>query len=174
MTDSNFIYKPRTGGEMKYSLPPDSEIYLYTDLCKIPQPAYKVILSLAPNAIVLLQNPQKLNSGHWIALARHPETKEIYHFNSYGGMPDREKLKWIPPYQLIYSGQNRNIINDGLKELAYMGWTIHYNDYPFQVEGDKTATCGIWASAFLNSGQNPDEFAENHGNVGYYFRKYFQ
>ena len=54
---------------------------------------------------------------------------------------------------------------------------MYYNDYPYQIEGDRTATCGIWVAAFLNSGLNPDDFAEENErrerDVFYYYKRYF-
>lgn len=88
-------------------------------------------------------------------------------------MPDRRKMEWVSRRELYESGQARNILNDGLKEFARRGWVIHYNVYPFQVEGDGSATCGIWSAAFLNSGMNPDEFMYYHQPLSFYSRKYF-
>jgi hypothetical protein len=97
----------------------------------------------------------------------------MYFFSSYGGKPDAEMNEWISYASREASGQGRFLLNDGLKGLTMKGWTVYYNDYPYQVKGDKTATCGIWATAFLNSGLNPDEFELNHQTDEYYFRKYF-
>ena len=83
---------------------------------------------------------------------------------------------------LLQSGQDINIFSNGLKALQDHGWTIHYNDYPYQKPGDNTAFCGIMTAAFINSNQNPDEFEEFNKNlmrkgvnpVIYYYKKYFQ
>lgn len=169
----SFKYKPRGGDEVLRAAPPGTRIFLYSDLCSKPDSAYNILRLLPRNSIILLQNPQKMNSGHWISLSFHPETKEVYFFSSYGGMPDREKNRWLSPQERNISGQMRNLLNDGLKEFARRGWVVHYNDYPFQQEGDKTATCGIWATAFMNSGLNPEEFERRHKNVEDYYQLYF-
>lgn len=172
MTDFNFR-KPTSGEEVLRAAPRGTKLYLYSDLANDPRDAETVLRSLGRNSLILYQDPDRMNSGHWVSLSFHPKRKEVYFFSSYGGMPDREKISWVNPYKLFLSGQIRNVINDGLKSLAEKGWTIHFNDFPFQHVGDGSATCGIWSTAFLNSGLNPDEFAENHRSVEYYFRKYF-
>ena len=170
--NESIFYKPRTGTEMLRAAPPGTALHLYSDLASDPRPPYVVIKSLPRNNIILLQDPDKMTSGHWIALALHPESHEAFFFSSYGGKPDEEKLRWLSATDLRKSRQARNVINDGLKGLALHGWTVHYNDYPFQIEGDKTATCGLWSAAFLNSGANPDEFALFHQSPAYYYSKY--
>lgn len=111
------------------------------------------------NHIILLQDPDKMSSGHWLGLSIHPERREIFYFSSYGGKPDVEKHRWIPADSMIESHQSTDVFNDGLKELMEEdGWTIHYNQYRYQIEGDRTATCGIWTAAFLRTGMNPDDF----------------
>lgn len=173
MNDRNYIYLPRTGAEVLNAAPLGTKIYLYSDLCRKRGSPKNILLSLGRHSIILIQNPKQMNSGHWTSLSIFPETKEAFFFSSYGGKPDVEKNMWIPSRELQYSGQKRNVINDGLKQLAYEGWTIHYNDYPFQVEGDKTATCGIWATAFMQSGLNPDDFARCHLDLDDYYRAFF-
>lgn len=170
---TSIIYKPRSGVEVMKASPKGTEMFLYSDLCSRPGSAYDILCSLPRNSIILLQNPDKMNSGHWVSLSFHPETKEVYFFSSYGGMPDREKNKWLSMEGRRRSGQVRNLLNDGLKQFAKRGWQIHYNDYPYQIEGDSTATCGIWATAFMNSGLNPDEFEERHKSVFDYYRQFF-
>ena len=160
----NIIYKPKTGEQVVraiYSHPP---IYLYSDLVKNMKQkgAADVLYEMAAknnDSLILVQDPKQLNSGHWTSLSFHPEKREIYFFSSYGGKPDVEKNQWLPLSGLMSSGQDLNVFNDGLKELMLKdGWVIHYSQYPYQVVGDNTATCGIWCAAFLNSGLNPDEF----------------
>ena len=172
MNEYNFT-KPTTGDQVLNAAPPGTGLYLYSTLASDPREPVDVLLSLRRNNIILYQNPRRMNSGHWVTLSFRPETAEVFFFSSYGGRPDREKMEWLPPSELMRSGQFRNVLNDGLKQLALSGWTIHYNDYPFQKEGDHSATCGIWAAAFLNSGLNPDEFASNHLSAKEYFKKYF-
>lgn len=172
--NDRIIFKPRTGQEVLKAAPPGTGLYLYSRLAKDPRPALEVVTSLKRNNIILLQDPDDMRTGHWISLSFHPETKEAFFFSSYGGMPDREKMEWISRGDLYRSGQSRNVLNDGLKELALRGWTIHYNNFPFQRRGDKTATCGIWSTAFLNSGVNPDEFMYNHLDPVAYYDLYFR
>ena len=108
--------------------------------------------------------------------------RDIYFFSTYGGKPDVEKLQWMKDDDLLESGQDINIFSSGLKSLQDHGWTIHYNDYPYQKPRDNTAFCGIMTAAFINSNQNPDEFEEFNKNlmkkgvnpVIYYYKKYFQ
>lgn len=179
MTD--FIYKPRTGEEVQRAtggLP----IRLYSDMCKAMRyedPVGVLMRACFPfnKCIILLQNPKRMNSGHWTGLEFNPAKKEAYFFSSYGGKPDEEKNRWIDITGRLKSEQETNPINNALKQLCARGWTIFYNDYPYQVEGDNTATCGIWTAAFLNSGLNPDDFAEynqdHERDVFYYYKKYF-
>lgn len=166
-------YQPRTGTEVLKAAPPGTRLYLYSDLASDPRPPLEVLWDMGLDNLILLQDPDKMTSGHWMALSFHPERREVYFFSTYGGMPDKEKMAWMNHYDLIRSGQRRNVINDGLKELAKKGWTIHYNDHKYQKEGDKTATCGIWSAAFLNSRENPDEFFEDHLPVEDYYSMYF-
>lgn len=179
MTD--FIYKPRTGDEMKQAtggLP----VHVYSDICKqmkYEDPVGVLMKACFPfnKCVILLQDPKNMNSGHWTGLEFNPAKREAYFFSSYGGKPDEEKNRWIDLDGRIKSNQERNPINNALKLLCARGWTIFYNDHPYQVEGDKTATCGIWTAAFLNSGMNPDDFAEDNErrerDVFYYYKRYF-
>ena len=170
---NSFIYSPRSGKEILAAAPAGTKIYVYSDLCqRVGDPA-QILLSLPSKCIILLQNPKNMRSGHWIALSRNTRKREMYYFSSYGGKPDVEMSQWVTPEARMRSGQGRNLINDGLKELCANGWTIFYNDFTYQKKGDRTATCGIWATAFLHSGLNPDEFEENHEDEGYYFRHFF-
>ena len=166
--------KPTTGRDILAAAPPGTQIHLYSDLAKDPRPAHKIIESLGRNNIILLQNPSKMNSGHWIGLSIHPEERKMYFFSSYGGRPDEEKNMWLTPYSRWSSGQYRNVLNDGMKYFAQRGWEIHYNDKHFQIEGDDTATCGIWTVAFLRSGQDPDKFATRRKRAEDYYRQYFK
>lgn len=170
----SFIYTPRTGKEMLGACPPDTRLIKYSTLsssCSTPE---QVLERLGDNNLILIQNPHNMNSGHWVSLSFNRDKNEAYYFSSYGMMPDVEKLKWIPRTALVSSGQEYNILNETLKYLNALGWKIYYNDYPYQIAGDRTATCGIWTSAFLNSKLNPDEFAKSHKNVYEYFHQYFE
>lgn len=171
MTD--FIYKPRSGEEVINASPNGTKLFLYSDLVRRGRSPEQLLKILGRNNLILVQDPKRMNSGHWTSLSFVPSQQKAFFFSSYGGKPDEEKVRWISYEALRDSGQLPNIINDLLKYLYLNGWEIHYNDYPYQVEGDRTATCGIWASAFMKSGENPDEFAEDHQDVSYYFRKNF-
>lgn len=173
MTERDILYSPRKGREVLDAAPPGTGLYLYSELASDPRSPFSVLSSMKRNNIILLQDPDKMNSGHWLALSFRPELREAYFFSSYGGRPDQEKMRWVPRSELVRSGQQRNVLNDGLKELAQRGWTIYYNDYPYQREGDKTATCGIWSAAFLNSGMNPDDFEDTHRSVYEYYSRLF-
>ena len=184
MNETKILYEPRTGDEIQAACHGSPPIYLYGDICKImeqrgdPAGVIMSILKKSPKNFILIQNPRHPNSGHWTSLSMNPYLKEIYFFSSYGGKPDEEKNQWISPYGRILSGQEANLLNDGLKELTKRGWTVHYSQYPFQRKGDHTATCGIWATAFMNSNMNPDDFF-NHCvkydmNAIDFYRKYFK
>ncbi len=184
--EHDIIYKPRDGTEMEDAVGHHAPIYKYSDLCELAKKngSSRMLAHMFKRSeknIILLQDPQHMNSGHWISVSRNPRKKEIYFFSTYGGKPDVEKITWIPEDDLRESGQFINIFNDGLRECQKRGWEIHYNDYPFQKEGDKTAVCGIYTVAFLRSGLNPDEFKketlklvkQNINPAIYYFDKYF-
>lgn len=174
MTDGSFIYIPRNGEEMIRASPPGTKMFLYSDLVRRkPKGKKDIFKRMGKNNIVLVQNPDNMQSGHWESVSFAPEKKEVYFFSSYGGKPDEEKVRWLPKEKLKRSNQLNNIINDGLKQLKKEGWIVYYNDFPYQHPGDKTATCGIWTSAFLNSGMNPDDFARKHSPVQEYYRRYF-
>ena len=137
--------------------------YKYSEICKEAEElgSLRTLLKMfnrSNDCLVLLQDPKKMTSGHWLSVSRKPEKREIYFFSTYGGKPDREKISWMDTDDLKKSGQQINIFNDAMKELQSQGWEIHYNNYPYQKEGDHTATCGIYTSAFLRSGLNPDQF----------------
>lgn len=162
--DARILLEPRTGDEVQKAVNGDVPVYLYSDLCKRMKgtSSFDVLEGMMNQSlknIILIQDPNKMNSGHWTSLSFYPRRKEAYFFSSYGGMPDREKMQWISDDDLQRSGQSPNIFNDGLKDfVTKKGWTIHYNQYPYQKVGDSTATCGIWMAAFLNSDLNPDDF----------------
>lgn len=179
MTD--IIHTPRKGSEM-LEASGDVPMYMYSSLCKdmLYKGAFNMFTSIMMRKgkiILLLQNPRKMNSGHWMGVKMNPKKREIYFFSSYGGRPDEEKNEWIDLQGQLESGQATNPLNDALKQYHQMGWKIMYNDFPYQHEGDDTATCGIWTVAFLNSDLDPDQFANVNRKYGldanYYYRKYF-
>lgn len=185
--EKNIIYKPRSGDEMKYAMKNQAPIILYSDLCALakkfgPSRTLANLFKQYQNAIILLQDPYNMSSGHWTSISYHPDRKEIYFFSSYGGKPDVEKLKWINKADLAASGQNINILNDALRAFQQHGWEIHYNDFHYQKSNDHTAYCGIYTVAFLRSGANPDVFERDTKNLAsrginptvYYFYKYFR
>lgn len=184
--EKKILFEPRTGGEMNNALGGKTPIYKYSDLCsygKLHGPTRMLahMFKRSNTNVILLQDPKDLDSGHWISVSRNPAKKEIYFFSTYGGKPDCEKLQWINEDDLIESGQDMNIFRDGLQTLQRNGWEIHYNDYPYQTPGDKTAVCGIYTVAFLRNGANPDVFetetkrliARGVNPAIYYYRKYF-
>lgn len=179
---SDFIYKPRTGDEMRKATG-GLRVHVYSDICeemKHNDPVGVLMKACFPfnKCVILLQDPKNMTSGHWTGLEFNPSKKEAYFFSSYGGKPDEEKNRWIDIDGRIKSNQEANPINNALKKLCERGWEIYYNDVPYQVEGDRTATCGIWVAAFLNSGLDPDEFARQNDmmerDVFYYYKKYFK
>lgn len=184
--ERQIVYTPRTGEEMMEATLNKAPISMYSDICKRAE-KYGAARTLghmfrrSDQHIILLQDPTDMDSGHWISVSRNPKKKEIYFFTTYGRRPDVEKLQWLPKPLLAASGQLMNTFNDGMKDLQRHGWTIYYNDYPYQKEGDNTATCGIFTAAFLRSGLNPDEFAKETKRIiaqGYnpavvYYNQYF-
>ena len=186
--EKDIIYKPRNGEEMQRATLNQTPIYKYSELCSLAKKFRSVTRLLAQmfkrseNNIILLQDPQNMNSGHWISVSRNIPKKQIYFFSTYGGKPDVEKINWVSEDDLIESGQDLNIFNDGLRELQNHGWEIHYNDYPYQKANDKTAVCGIYTAAFIRSGANPDKFEEETLSLVkrginpaiYYYDKYFK
>lgn len=185
--ENRIMYSPRTGAEMERATQHKAPILMYSDLCKDaahygPARTLARMFKRSDKNIILLQDPSDMDSGHWISVSRNLPEKEIYFFSTYGKKPDVEKLKWMTKGMLRASGQNINLFNDGMKEFQRHGWTIYYNDYPYQKEGDNTATCGIFTAAFLRSGLDPDQFkAETLKMIrdGYnpaivYYDKYFR
>lgn len=179
-------YEPRTGDEMERATLHRVPIYKYSELCKLaerngPTAMLAKMFQRSNDNIILLQDPEKMNSGHWISVSRNLPKKEIYFFSTYGGKPDAEKVAWMSDDDLKESGQAINIFNEGLHSLQDHGWEIHYNDYPYQKPDDATATCGIFTAAFLRSGKNPDEFesetkriiARGDDPAVEYYRRYF-
>ena len=184
--EHDIVYKPRSGEEMTAATLHKAPVYEYSELCELaknsdPARLLSHMFRRSNSNIILLQDPQNMNSGHWISVSRNPKRKQIYFFSTYGGKPDVEKIKWISEDDLRESGQFQNIFNDGLRECQKHGWEIHYNDFPFQKEGDHTAVCGIYTAAFLRSGKTPDEFVDETQNLMkrginpaiFYFDKYF-
>lgn len=178
---NEILKNPRTGEEVQKATG-GVPIRLYSDVCRYmkqigPVKTLMRILSPKLKCIILLQNPKKMNSGHWISVSMNPGKNEIYFFSSYGGKPDEEKNKWLDIDGRLKSEQEVNPLNDALKQMTRYGWKVYYNDFPYQKTGDKTATCGIWVSAFLNSNLNPDEFAvytnEKGLNALDYYNLYF-
>lgn len=184
--EHDIIYKPRSGDEMEEATLHHAPVYKYSDLCKqsetegIEKTIWKLFKKSNKN-IILLQDPHDMDSGHWIAVERVPSKKEIYFFSTYGGRPDEEKIRWMKEDDLRESNQFLNFFSKGLRRAQEHGWEIHYNNYPFQKEGDETATCGIYTAAFLRSDLNPDEFKNetlklmkrNINPAIFYFDKYF-
>lgn len=179
---NDILRKPRTGEEVSRAAG-GVPVYLYSDVCRLMKekgavPAICHILKPYGKCFILIQHPNNMRSGHWNALEINPKKQEIYYFSSYGGKPDEEKNRWIDLDGRLKSEQEVNPLNDALKQFCQYGWKIFYNDFPYQREGDKTATCGIWAAAFLNSNRDPDEFAhfnnENGITVYDYFNWYFK
>ena len=184
--EHDIIFKPRSGEEMERATLHRTPVYTYSELCRMGKQMGSArmlahMFKRAEHNIILIQDPKNMHSGHWISVSRNVPKKEIYFFSTYGGKPDVEKVRWINEDDLHESDQDLNIFNDGLRELQQHGWEIHYNDYPYQKEDDKTAVCGIYTAAFLRSGANPDVFkAETQRLMRsginpaiYYYQKYF-
>lgn len=177
------LYYPKTGEQVRNAIHTHPPIYLYSDLVKRMRAfgAADVLYQMGArnvDSLILVQDPKNPRSGHWTCLSFHPEKRQIYFFSSYGGKPDAEKNQWLPQDGLLRSGQDLDVFNDGLKTLMLRdNWEIHYNQYPYQVVGDQTATCGIWCAGFLNSRLNPDEFNTYIKYGGYdpitFYRMYF-
>ena len=168
--NDDILFTPRSGEEMMKAVP-GARLIMYSNLCRMvkQQGIARVIgrlLKESDKYIVLLQHPKNSKTGHWLGLKILPKSKEIYFFNSYSGMPDAKKHEWLSEEHLLASGQDIDVFNDGLKYMAEQGWKIHYNDRPYQIEGDKTATCGIWTAGFLNSELDPDQF--------YFFNNFYR
>ena len=179
-------YEPRSGEDMERATLHKVPIYKYSDLCTLakkngPATMLAHMFKRSDDNIILLQDPVKMNSGHWISVSRNLPKKEIYFFSTYGGKPDAEKVEWMSDDELHESGQLMNIFNEGLHAMQGHGWEIHYNDYPYQKPDDDTATCGIYTAAFLRSGKNPDEFKAETERIRKsgrdpaveYYRRYF-
>ena len=184
--EKNIIYKPRTGEEMERALNHKVPIHLYSDLCKLAKKhgisrVLAHMFKYSEKNVILLQDPDDMNSGHWFCVLRNIPKKEIYFFSTYGGKPDVEKISWIPEDDLRESDQFLNLFNDGLRDLQKHGWEIHYNDFPYQKKGDETAFCGVMTAAFIRTGVNPDKFEEiclklmkqGINPVVYFYCKYF-
>lgn len=182
----DIMFKPRSGDEMEEATLNKVPVYTYSELCEMgekhgPRAMLAQMFKKSNDNIILLQDPKNMNSGHWISVSRNPRKKEIYFFSTYGGKPDNEKIAWMSEDDLRSSGQYLNIFRDGLRDLQKHGWSIHYNDYPYQIEGDHTAVCGIYTAAFLRNGKNPDVFREETERLWkkginpavYYYEKYF-
>lgn len=185
--EKRILFTARTGSEMEDATHHRIPIYTYSDLCKYAKTFGPVrmlahLFMRSNDMIVLLQDPKDMNSGHWFSVSRNLPKRDIYFFSTYGGKPDVEKVKWMAEDDLHESGQFLNIFNDALRVLQQHGWTIHYNDYPYQKPNDKTAVCGIYTAAFLMSGANPDEFEKETKELMkrginpaiYYYNKYFK
>ena len=160
--------QPRSGAEMQHAVKlmngKKIPIMMYSDICRMMEEygSLKTIEEIlkrnGEKTLILLQDPRRMSTGHWMSLTIKPRKHEIYFFSSYGGKPDEEKNRWLDVQARQQSGQEWNPLNDGLKDLHARGWVIHYNDHPYQVEEDGTATCGIWTAGFLNMDMNPDDF----------------
>lgn len=184
--EHDILFNPRSDDEMKKATQYKVPIYTYSELCEKAEKTNPVkmlndMFKKSNNNIILLQDPENMNSGHWLAICKNPVKKEIYFFSTYGGKPDIEKLNWISKNDLKKSKQNINIFNDGLHIFQNNGWEIYYNDFPYQIENDQTAVCGIYTAAFIRSKLNPDEFENENkkliqNNINpaiYYYKKYF-
>lgn len=184
--EKNILFEPRTGDEMSKALQHKVPIHLYSELCKLAEKhgtsrLLSHLFKQSERNVILLQDPDDMSSGHWFCVQRNIPKKEIYFFSTYGGKPDIEKIAWIPEDDLRESNQFLNLFNDGLHTLQKHGWKIYYNDYKYQVPGDRTAVCGIYTVAFLRSNMNPDQFEEETKKLiedginpaVYYYEKYF-
>ena len=180
--NDDIFYKPRSGDEVCVASGgvPICPYSVLNDAAKILgiERLLRKMFSISRKYIILLQDPANMRSGHWMGLEFDPKKNAIYFFSSYGGKPDVEKRRWLGKSGMNKSHQTVDVFNDGLKELLKKGWEIHYNDHPYQFEGDHTATCGIWTVAFLNSNMNPEQFyrynLRNHQGVVEYYRRYFR
>lgn len=103
--------------------------YLRDFLHKIPQRMFIFLYRQMPNY------------GHWCAMFEHPQTGELYIFDSYGKKkPDEYILNG--PYEIKALGQNAPYLLDCFINSNYS--TIIWNDHKFQKSGLEIQTCGKW------------------------------
>lgn len=157
-----YIDGPLTGREVS-RLSGTRRVLTYSEVVNALNNGYYFTDLLDPrtHSLIVLYE-WKPGIGHWVGVKLAPEEKEAYFFSSYGNKPDAELGKYLSTEQRRASNQSPNVINDFLKKLYLAGWVIYYNDFPFQREGDGTATCGRWLAKYLQSDMNPDEFAEHY------------
>ena len=151
--------KPSNGSDVAFRSGVRS-IFTYSQVQKHIRAGGSLLDLLDPRtySIVVLYEWRR-GFGHWVGLRLNPGRREAYFFSSYGAKPDEEKNRALSPAARRASGQDLNVLNDFLKRLHLGGWTVYYNDHPFQRIGDGTATCGRWLSEYLRSGMNPDDYA---------------
>lgn len=95
---------------------------------------------LAPYGRVIILYEWANNMGHWVGLfKRGPRFIEF--FDPYGYKPDDEK-KYIPA-----NFWERGWLSQLLYNASRNGYTVEYNEYPFQTKNvSAVSTCGRWVA----------------------------
>lgn len=129
-----------------------AEIVLYENLYKYDN----IDQLLGQHGAVFLLYQQKPSYGHWVAIVRRGK-HEIEFFDPYGGKIDSQ-LKWTSPAMR----KKLNMDYPYLTKLFYEApnhYSLVYNQYPFQKNGNDVATCGRWSALRIrNKHLTLDEF----------------
>ncbi len=118
----------------------EANLVLYPDLHKFKN--IDDLLGRHGACIILYES--KPNYGHWTAIFKTNNPKELEFFNSYGdsgrhdGYPDAT-LKFIPKDFRILSKQDHTYLAKLMVDSPY---SLSYNQYKFQSDAEGIKTCG--------------------------------
>lgn len=111
---------------------------------------------LGKHKATILLYEWKPSFGHWVCVFESIPGKRIEFFDPYGYKPDDEK-KFIPANMWKFP-----FLSWLLKEAAFDGWEVEYNNYQFQKRKyEDVNTCGRWVGVRLLLRDFPlEEFKE--------------
>ena len=125
---------PLTDGDIRRILGKDTKIIKYGDLDEYD--SIDDLLGDANHVVILIET--EINSGHWVALLRYPNSNFVEWFDSYNLYPDDE-LNYV-------NLKMRKTLDELKPELSYLldecPYTVIYNNTDLQEWAPQVNTCG--------------------------------
>lgn len=123
---------------------------------------YKSINSRKPSYYMIYyqtSNKKGQRYGHWCGLIIHPEIRQIWFFDSYGGFPD-DQLEHIDDDHRVVSNQINRDVGEFLYSMTRRRYKIRYNERCIQQLDKNISTCGRYIGLWIKKDIQPEKFVD--------------